>query len=58
MGRRSKILISQVKEDAITSVSDTPDVSIRHEPTLKGGFAALARKGTIRFTSYEERQTK
>jgi hypothetical protein len=39
-------------EPAITSVSNTPDVSIRHEPTLRGGFAALAKKGTIRFTSY------
>jgi DNA-directed RNA polymerase subunit RPC12/RpoP len=41
-------------EPAIASVGVTPDVSIRHEPTLKGGFAALAKKGTIRFTSYQE----
>jgi hypothetical protein len=30
-------------------------VEIRHEPELKGGFATLAKKGTIRFTRYEER---
>jgi hypothetical protein len=40
-------------EPAVTSVGTIPDVSIRHEPTLKGGFAALAKKGTIRFTSYQ-----
>ena len=39
-------------EPAITSIQNTPDVSIYHEPTLKGGFAQLAKKGTIRFTSY------
>jgi len=32
-------------EPAITSVSSTPDVSIRHEPTLRGGFAELQKKG-------------
>jgi hypothetical protein len=31
-------------EPAIASVSNTPDVSIRHEPELRGGFAALAKK--------------
>jgi DNA-directed RNA polymerase subunit RPC12/RpoP len=39
-------------EPCITSVDITPDVSIRHEPELRGGFAQLARKGTIRITSY------
>ena len=37
-------------------VSTTPgirDISIRHTPELKGGFAALSKKGTIRFTSYQ-----
>jgi hypothetical protein len=40
-------------EPDITSVGSVPDVSIRHEPELSGGFAALAKKGTIRFTSYQ-----
>jgi hypothetical protein len=41
-------------EPAVTSIGMTPDVSIRHEPELKGGFAQMAKKGTIRFTSYQE----
>jgi ribosomal protein L37AE/L43A len=32
-------------EPAITSVSNTPDVSIRHEPPIRGGFAELQKKG-------------
>jgi ribosomal protein L37AE/L43A len=28
------------------------EVEVRHEPELRGGFAAMAKKGTIRFTSY------
>jgi hypothetical protein len=27
-------------------------VEIRHTPELRGGFAQLAKKGTIRFTVY------
>src|SRR5215207_7625988 len=30
-------------QPAVTSVSSTPDVSIRHEPTLRGGFAELQK---------------
>jgi DNA-directed RNA polymerase subunit RPC12/RpoP len=45
---------AQDVEPAITSVGTTPDVSIRHELELKGGAAELAKKGTIRFTSYQE----
>ena len=41
-------------EPAVASIGSVPDVSIHHEPELKGGFAALAKKGTIRFTSYQE----
>jgi hypothetical protein len=50
----SRLVINK-SERAVASVGVTPDVSIHHEPTLKGGFAALAKKGTIRFTRYEER---
>jgi hypothetical protein len=41
-------------EPAVTSIQtdQSKSVEIRHEPELKGGFAQLARKGTIRFTSY------
>jgi hypothetical protein len=54
--KESKIVVpDRNQEAAITSVGTTPDVSIRHEQQLKGGFAALAKKGTIRFTHYEER---
>jgi DNA-directed RNA polymerase subunit RPC12/RpoP len=41
-------------EPAVATTPGIPDISIRHEPELKGGFAQLARKGTIRFTSYQE----
>jgi hypothetical protein len=39
-------------EPAVATTPGIPDISIHHEPELKGGFAALAKKGTIRFTSY------
>jgi hypothetical protein len=41
-------------EPAVASIGVTPDVSIRHQLELRGGFAQLAKKGTIRFTSYDE----
>jgi hypothetical protein len=48
----------QDSEPAVASIGVTPNVSIHHEPELKGGFAALAKKGTIRFTSYQATMTK
>jgi hypothetical protein len=41
-------------EPAISSIQIDPikEVEIRHTVPLRGGFAALAKKGTIRFTSY------
>jgi hypothetical protein len=51
--KESKIIVpDRDREAAVTSIDTTPDVSIRHEPQLQGGFATLAKKGTIRFTSY------
>ena len=51
--KKSKLGIQKKEvEPAITSVGYTPNVSIRHEPTLRGGFTQLAKKGTIKFTSY------
>jgi hypothetical protein len=43
-------------EPAVTTIQmdQSKNVEIRHEPELRGGFAALAKKGTIRFTSYQE----
>jgi hypothetical protein len=37
---------------ASIQIDQSKSVEIRHEPELRGGFAALAKKGTIRFTSY------
>jgi hypothetical protein len=52
--KESKITIPDRNiEPAITSVSNTPDVSIRHEPELRGAFKALKDKG-LRFTHYED----
>ena len=39
-------------EPAVSTTPGIPDISIRKEPELRGGFAQLAKKGTIRFTSY------
>jgi hypothetical protein len=42
-------------DPAVTSIQTdlSKSVEIRHEPELCGGFAALAKKGTFRFTSYQ-----
>lgn len=47
---------AQDDEPAVSSIQgiNADKVQIRHEPQLRGGFAALAKKGTIRFTSYQE----
>lgn len=44
-------------EEPEPAVSTTPtigadDIAIRHPPTLKGGAAQLAKRGTIKFTYY------
>jgi hypothetical protein len=41
-------------EPEVTSIQTDPTkaVEINHTPELRGGFAAMAKKGTIRFTSY------
>jgi hypothetical protein len=53
--KESKIVVpDRNQEAAITSIQTDPTnaVEIRHTPELRGGFAQLAKKGTIRFTSY------
>jgi ribosomal protein L37AE/L43A len=43
-------------EPAVTSIQtdQSKSVETRHEPELRGAFAAMAKKGTIRFTSYQD----
>jgi hypothetical protein len=43
-------------EPAVTSIqtNQSKSVEIRHTPELRGAFAAMAKKGTIRFTSYQD----
>jgi DNA-directed RNA polymerase subunit RPC12/RpoP len=41
-------------EPAVSTTPGIPDISIRHEPELKDGALALSKKGTIRFTHYED----
>jgi len=51
--KESKLIVPDRNiEPAITSVGNVPDVSIRHEPPLRGGFAELQKKGTIRIKNY------
>jgi hypothetical protein len=39
---------------ASIQIDQSKSVEIRHEPELRGAFAAMAKKGTIRFTSYQD----
>ena|SRR5215211_2400937 len=55
--KESKITVPDRNQEpaaASVNIDVRKDVSIRHEPELKGGFAQLAKKGTIKFTSYQE----
>jgi DNA-directed RNA polymerase subunit RPC12/RpoP len=55
--RESKLSVPDRNiEPAVATTPGIPDVSIRKEPELSGGFAQLAKKGPIKFTSYEERK--
>jgi peptide subunit release factor 1 (eRF1) len=54
--KESKIVVPDRNvEPAITSIQTDfgKEVEIKREPELGGGFAQLAKKGTIRFTSYQ-----
>jgi hypothetical protein len=54
--KESKITVPDRNvEPAVSTTPGIPDISIRHEPELKDGALALSKKGTIRFTSYEEK---
>ena len=39
-------------EPAISSVGEVPDISLNKQFPLRGGFEALSKRGTIRFTSF------
>jgi hypothetical protein len=41
-------------EPYVSTTPGIPDISIHHEPELKDGALALSKKGTIRFTHYED----
>src|SRR5215204_5292109 len=44
--KESKIIVPDRNiEPAITSIGNAPDVSIRHTPPIRGGFAELQKKG-------------
>ena len=44
--KESKLIVPDRNiEPAITSVGNVPDVSIRHTPPIRGGFAELQKKG-------------
>jgi hypothetical protein len=50
--KESKITVPDMNaEPAITSVSNTPDVSIHHTPEPRGAFKALQQKG-LKITDY------
>jgi hypothetical protein len=44
-------------DPCIASISNIPDVSIRHQPEIKGGLKALKDKG-LKITHYEEHNPK
>jgi DNA-directed RNA polymerase subunit RPC12/RpoP len=52
--KESKIFVPDRDQEGsgIISVDNNIDVSVRHEPPMRGGFKELSKKGTIRFTSY------
>jgi DNA-directed RNA polymerase subunit RPC12/RpoP len=54
--KESKLVVPDRNiEPAATSIQNNManEVEIRYTPEMRGGFAQLARKGTIRFTSYQ-----
>jgi hypothetical protein len=53
--KESRIMVPDRNiEPAIATTPGIPDITIRHEPELKDGALALSKKGTIRFTHYED----
>jgi hypothetical protein len=51
--RESKLSVPDRNiEPAVASVVFNPDITIKHTPPLRGGFAELAKKGTIKITDY------
>jgi hypothetical protein len=54
--RESKLSVPDRNEETLVSnTPGIPDISIRHEPEIKGGLKALKDKG-LKITHYEERK--
>jgi hypothetical protein len=57
--KESRIMVPDRNiEPAIATTPGIPDITIRHEPELKDGALALSKKGTIRFTHYQDSSQK
>ena len=58
---RSKLSVPDRNEETLVSnIPGIPDISIHHEPEIKGGLLELKRKG-LKITEYKEdipRKTK
>jgi hypothetical protein len=53
--KESKLIVPNRNiEPAVSTTPGIPDISIHHEPELKDGALELSKKGTIRFTYYED----
>jgi hypothetical protein len=50
---KQKLSIPEEVEPAVASVGGVPDISLKKQVPLRGGFEQLAKKGTIKFTSYQ-----
>jgi hypothetical protein len=57
---RGKLSVPEQTEPDVASIQTDPakTVEIRHSIPLRGGFEALSKKVTIRFTSYQESNPK
>jgi DNA-directed RNA polymerase subunit RPC12/RpoP len=54
--RESKLSVPDRNiEPAVATTPGIPDISIHHKRELEWGARELSKKGTIKFTSYEER---
>ena len=58
MRKRSKLETPHKNTETLISTTQTPgfaEVQIKHELSLEWGAKSLSQKGTIKFTSYEEK---
>jgi hypothetical protein len=52
--KESKLIVPNRNEAAVTSIQTNmaDEVEIKHTPPIRGGFAEMAKKGTIRIKNY------